>query len=77
MKNQFLVLPLLFLIFNCSETVDSKNPLVDFNASPNEWLLHGRTYAEERHSPLDQINTSNVDQIGLSWSFETGLKRPR
>ncbi len=75
MKNQFLVLPLLFLIFSCSEAVDSKNPLVDFNASPNEWLLHGRTYAEERHSPLDQINTSNVDQIGLSWSFETGTNR--
>ena len=25
--------------------------------------------------PLDQINTSNVDQIGLSWSFETGTNR--
>ena len=75
MRNNFLVLPLLFLIFSCSESVDSKNPLVDFNSSPNEWLLHGRTYAEERHSPLDQINTSNVDQIGLSWSFETGTNR--
>ena len=75
MKNYFLVLPLLFLIFSCSEAVDSRNPLVDFNSSPNEWLLHGRTYAEERHSPLDQINTSNVDQIGLSWSFETGTNR--
>ncbi len=75
MKNYYLVLPLLFLIFSCSESVDSKNPLVDFNSSPNEWLLHGRTYAEERHSPLDQINTSNVDQIGLSWSFETGTNR--
>mgnify|MGYP001493931270 FL=1 len=75
MKNYFLVLPSLFLIFSCSEAVDSRNPLVDFNSSPNEWLLHGRTYAEERHSPLDQINTSNVDQIGLSWSFETGTNR--
>ena len=75
MKNYFLVLPLLLFIFSCSEAVDSKNPLVDFNSSPNEWLLHGRTYAEERHSPLDQINTSNVDQIGLSWSFETGTNR--
>ena len=75
MKNHFLVLPLLFLIFSCSEAVDSKNPLVDFNSSPNEWLLHGRTYAEERHSPLDQINTTNIDQIGLSWSFETGTNR--
>ena len=75
MKNHSLVLPLLFLIFSCSEAVDSKNPLVDFNSSPNEWLLHGRTYAEERHSPLDQINTTNIDQIGLSWSFETGTNR--
>ena len=75
MKNYSLVLPLLFLIFSCSEAIDSRNPLVDFNSSPNEWLLHGRTYAEERHSPLDQINTSNVDQIGLSWSFETGTNR--
>jgi quinohemoprotein ethanol dehydrogenase len=75
MKNHSLVLPLLLFIFSCSEAVDSKNPLVDFNSSPNEWLLHGRTYAEERHSPLDQINTSNVDQIGLSWSFETGTNR--
>ena len=75
MKNYFFVLPLLLFIFSCSEAVDSKNPLVDFNSSPNEWLLHGRTYAEERHSPLDQINTSNVDQIGLSWSFETGTNR--
>ena len=75
MKNHFLVLPLLLFIFSCSEAVDSKNPLVDFNSSPNEWLLHGRTYAEERHSPLDQINTTNIDQIGLSWSFETGTNR--
>ena len=75
MKNHFLILPLLLFIFSCSEAVDSKNPLVNFNSSPNEWLLHGRTYAEERHSPLDQINTSNVDQIGLSWSFETGTNR--
>ena len=29
----------------------------------------GELMAEERHSPLDQINTSNVDQIGLSWVF--------
>ena len=75
MNNHFPVLPLLLFIFSCSEAVDSKNSLVDFNSSPNEWLLHGRTYAEERHSPLDQINTSNVDQIGLSWSFETGTNR--
>ena len=39
------------------------------------WLLHGRTYDESRFSPLNDINDSNVNQLGLSWSFETGTNR--
>jgi PQQ-dependent dehydrogenase (methanol/ethanol family) len=39
-------------------------------ADPRGWLSHGRTYAEQRHSPLDQIDASNVDQLGLAWSFD-------
>ena len=40
-----------------------------------EWLGHGRDYAEQRHSPLTQINSSNVDQLGLSWSYDLGVSR--
>lgn len=34
------------------------------------WLSHGRTYDEQRYSPLKAINANNVDQLGLSWSYE-------
>lgn len=39
------------------------------------WLLHGRTYDEQRFSPLTTINTANIDQLGLAWYFETGTQR--
>ncbi|HET9947825.1 MAG TPA: PQQ-dependent dehydrogenase, methanol/ethanol family [Longimicrobiales bacterium] len=40
-----------------------------------QWLTHGGTYAEQRFSPLAQIDTDNVGQLGLAWSFDTGLER--
>ncbi|HEB28533.1 MAG TPA: PQQ-dependent dehydrogenase, methanol/ethanol family [Porticoccus sp.] len=40
------------------------------NDSAN-WMSHGRTYREQRFSPLDQINADNVTSLGLSWYFET------
>jgi len=44
-------------------------------AEPANWLSTGRTYDEQRHSPLDQINANNIDQLGLAWYFDTGTKR--
>jgi len=35
------------------------------------WLSYGRTYSEQRFSPLTQIDTSNVGKLGLAWSYET------
>ena len=40
-----------------------------------DWLTHGRTYAEERHSPLDTVNRDNVDRLGLAWDFELDTDR--
>ncbi len=37
---------------------------------PGNWMTHGRTYREERFSPLAAINTSNVGKLGLAWYFE-------
>jgi quinohemoprotein ethanol dehydrogenase len=34
---------------------------------PANWLTHGRTYAEDRFSPLKRINDSNVGKLGLAW----------
>jgi quinohemoprotein ethanol dehydrogenase len=34
------------------------------------WMTHGRTYDEQRFSPLKQINAANVHQLGLAWSVD-------
>ena len=44
-------------------------------AEPGNWLLHGRTYDEQRYSPLTQIDTDTIDDLGLAWYFETGTIR--
>lgn len=42
---------------------------------PGDWPLHGRTHAEQRFSPLDQINRETVQRLGLAWKFATGNTR--
>src|ERR1700694_2683931 len=37
-----------------------------------EWLTHGINYAEQRFSPLKQIDSTNVNRLGLAWSYELG-----
>ena len=39
-----------------------------------EWVTYGRDYAETHHSPLAQIDQSNVGRLGLAWSVEVGSK---
>lgn len=39
------------------------------------WLSHGRTYAEQRFSPLNQIDRSNVARLQLAWTYRTELGR--
>ena len=43
--------------------------------SNGEWLSYGRTYDEQRHSPLDKIDASNVGQLGLAWMYEFDTDR--
>ncbi len=35
-----------------------------------EWLTTGRTYSEQRFSPLTQINRDNVKTLGLAWYYQ-------
>jgi len=41
----------------------------------SEWLATGRTWGEQRYSPLDQIDARNVSRMHEVWTFETGLTR--
>lgn len=45
------------------------------DATPGEWLTTGRTYGEQRYSPLKQINDKNVDKLGLAWSYKIKIDR--
>jgi alcohol dehydrogenase (cytochrome c)/quinohemoprotein ethanol dehydrogenase len=45
------------------------------DAEPHNWLAHGRTWSEERFSPLTDINTSNVGELGLAWHFDLDTNR--
>jgi quinohemoprotein ethanol dehydrogenase len=45
------------------------------DAEPGNWLAHGRTYGEQRFSPLARINDGNVGGLGLAWSYATGTTR--
>ena len=45
------------------------------NKESHNWLLHGRTYSEQRFSPLNKINHTNVSRLGYKWSFDFGSSR--
>ena len=42
-------------------------------ADAKDWLTYGRTYDEQRFSPLSQINPQSVGKLGVAWwaSFDT------
>ncbi|MEM9405080.1 MAG: PQQ-dependent dehydrogenase, methanol/ethanol family [Acidobacteriota bacterium] len=44
-------------------------------AETESWLSYGRTYDEQRFSPLDQVNSETVGRLGLAWSYDTGRGR--
>jgi len=73
-----------------SETPETKRLVMDSNtanqislvtaetiiqADSSGWLSHGRTYSEQRHSPLNEINTESVADLGLFWSYDLGTSR--
>jgi glucose dehydrogenase len=37
------------------------------DSEPGQWMSHGRTYDEQRFSPLDQIRQDNVKDLRLAW----------
>jgi len=45
--------------------------IANANAHPGEWLTAGRTYSEQRFSPLDKINARNVKKLGVAWQYRT------
>ena len=60
----------LFVLAACRSSNPSKGA-----ADAADWIMYGRTYDEQRFSPLNQINEQNVSKLGLVWSRELGTTR--
>ncbi|CAG8863339.1 Quinohemoprotein alcohol dehydrogenase ADH-IIG [Pseudomonas fluorescens] len=74
-----LRMAMLALALTCSPLamaaeVDGKRIAAADN-EPGNWMSHGRTYDEQRFSPLTHINDGNVSQLGLAWSYKLDLDR--
>jgi alcohol dehydrogenase (cytochrome c)/quinohemoprotein ethanol dehydrogenase len=61
-------------LYGCAANDIAVNPaavngarLTAADSEPGQWMSHGRTYDEQRFSPLDKISTTNVKDLGLSW----------
>ncbi len=49
--------------------------IVTADDEAQNWLSHGRTYDEQRFSPLDDINLESVGNLGLAWYFDIPTRR--
>jgi alcohol dehydrogenase (cytochrome c)/quinohemoprotein ethanol dehydrogenase len=49
--------------------------LMNAAADSANWITYGRDYSEQRFSPLDQIGTANVGELGLAWFADLDTAR--
>lgn len=72
------------MLANCSQLFEAEASgdaagittamLVGAHGDAANWISHGRTYSEQRFSPLDTVNKANVADLGLAWfaDMDTG-----
>ncbi|HSY86120.1 MAG TPA: methanol/ethanol family PQQ-dependent dehydrogenase [Verrucomicrobiae bacterium] len=58
-----------------SGTAKANDELLKLQTDANQWVMPLGNYASQRYSSLDQINTSNVKQLQVAWTFSTGVLR--
>jgi quinohemoprotein ethanol dehydrogenase len=49
--------------------------IINADSEPGSWMSHGRTYSEQRFSPLEQITRENVGTLGLTWFADLDTNR--
>lgn len=48
-------------------TLVTDSMLLGAESDASDWLTYGRDYTNRRYSPLDQIDTHDVDELQLAW----------
>jgi lanthanide-dependent methanol dehydrogenase len=51
------------------------NDLQAMSSDDTQWVMPPKNYANTRYSGLDQINTQNVHQLQVAWTFSLGVDR--
>ena len=49
--------------------------ITNADREPGNWMSYGRTYSEQRFSPLKDINGHNVARLGLAWHYDLDTRR--
>lgn len=49
--------------------------LLAADSDADNWLSYGRTYDEQRYSPLEQVNDGNIGELSLAFSVELDTRR--
>ena len=49
--------------------------IINADREPGNWMSHGRTYSEQRFSPLKEINGSNIGDLKLAWYYDLDTYR--
>jgi glucose dehydrogenase len=55
-------------------SVDSQR-MMNTDRDAANWLSYGRTYSEQRYSPLTKITADNAKQLGLAWYADLDTNR--
>lgn len=74
MKQSSLAWSLLGLIV-ASMPANANDSVLENQQDPNNWSQQNGSYSHQRYSTLDQINTSNVKDLRVAWTFSTGVLR--
>ena len=75
MKKFGIALAAALTLSACSESGVDGEALLNAGNDGANWITYGRTYDEQRFSPLDQINTANVGELGLAWFADMDTAR--
>ena len=75
MKKFGIALAAALTLSACSESGVDGEALLNAGDDGANWITYGRTYDEQRFSPLDQINTANVGELGLAWFADMDTAR--
>lgn len=87
MKKHFLLsFFVLYLLMGCDQILTkapvpageiSMERIQQADQQLENWMTLGRDFGESHYSPLDQINTNNVNTLGLAWEFDARTIRGR